>query len=64
MFVFYCVRYCPTGYVGTIKNFRKNVYRGDFQMTTAGKNGANGGGDGGLAAMEGNTNTDILLVLD
>ena len=30
MFVFYCVRYSPTGYIGSTKNFRRNVRRGRY----------------------------------
>ena len=47
MFVFYCARYKPTGYVGSKKNFRKNVLRGTFT-------GQNGVAGGSLGSMEGN----------
>ena len=36
MFVFYCVRYYPTGYVKKKKNFRRNVRRGKFSGMTGG----------------------------
>ena len=52
MFVFYCVRYRPTGYVGTLKNFRRNVQRGKFRKMVAGQYSI-GGSAGGFGAMEG-----------
>lgn len=55
MFVFYCVRYEPTGYVGSLKNFKKNVDRGKFSMMVSGGEFGTAGGSGGMSAMEGNS---------
>ena len=45
--MFYCARYRPTGYIGTVKNFKRNVKRGKFT-------GQNGVAGGSLGSMEGN----------
>lgn len=52
LWIFYVARYYPTGYVGKVSYFSRNVHRGKFrkggQFATAGSNA------GGFGVMEGN----------